>query len=189
MEALEIALRLIGGFYLLAGIIGMRAMVMDHLMDQVLAGINRTPIPTKDRQRRWLLGGSTLAIGMGGMALMVLSLWAVPLFLLGSQTQALYLAWARTAFPVTDAVERARRRQTTNAAMLYFGASLLVCGAAGMGLLHPWFDPWALAIPAAGFGLLALVAHHVVWQAPRNDQGTKGDPEAPQAIPPNAPKV
>ena len=186
MEALEIALRLIGGFYLLVGIISMRTMAMDHVLD----GINQTSILTKNRQRRWLLGGSTLAIGMGGMALMMLSLWAVPLFLLGSQTQALYLAWARTAFPVTDKVDRSGRRQTINAAMLYFGATLLVCVAAGMGLLRLWFDPWALAIPAAGFGLLALVAHHVVWQAPHNDQRGEDDPEPPpRAIPPNAPEA
>ena len=184
MEALEILLRLVGGFYLFAGIIGMRSLVMDHLMDLMLAGISMQPVPVKEHRRRWLLGSSTLAIGMGGMALMVLSLWAVPLFLFGAVTQAFYLAWARTAFAPEDDSERKGRSQTTNAAMIYFGATILVCVAALFGLLQPWLDPWALAIPVAGLGLLSLIGRHFLWRAggPHDDLG--GEPSLARQIPP-----
>ena len=190
MIAAELALRAIGAFYIFAGIVGMRAMVMDHLMDQVLAGIALQPIPTKDHYRRWLLVSSVLAIGMGGMALLVLNLWAVPLFLFGATTQAFYLVWARTAFPPEDESERTGRRQTTRAAMLYGAATLLVGIAASFGTLRPWFDPWALTIPVMGLGLLSLIGRHFLWDTRRNGGLSWDDAEPePREIPPAPPRV
>lgn len=185
MIAAELALRAIGAFYIFAGVVGMRAMIMDHLMDQVLAGIALQAVAAKEHYRRWLLCCSVLAIGMGGMALMVLSLWAVPLFLLGAATQAVYLVWARTAFPPEDESERRGRRQTTNAGMLYGAATLLVCVAASLGLLRPWLDPWVLTIPAAGLALLSLIGRHFLWNTRRNGglSWDDGEPE-PRDIPP-----
>lgn len=186
----DIVLRLIGGFYVFAGVLGMRWLVTDHLMDQMLAGISMQPIPTKEHRRRWLLGSSVLAIGMGGMALMALSLWAVPLFLFGSATQAVYLAWARTAFPTEDAIDRKGRSQTTNAAAIYGLATALVCAAAAFGLLRPWLDPWALAVPLTGLVLLSLVGRHFLWQARPigSDQSIDRDPD-PREIPPAPARV
>jgi MFS family permease len=190
MTAAEIALRAIGAFYIFAGIVGMRAMVMDHLMDQVLAGISLQPIPAKDHYRRWLLVSSVLAIGMGGMALLVLSLWAVPLFLFGAATQAFYLVWARTAFPPEDESERTGRRQTTNAGILYGAATLLVCLAAGLGQLRHWLDPWALTIPLAGLALLSLIGRHFLWNTRRNGGQSWDDAEPePREVPPAPPRV
>jgi hypothetical protein len=190
MIAAEIALRTIGAFYVFASLLGMRSMVMDHVMDQMLAGISLKPIPRKDHQRRWLLSCSVLAIGMGGMALMVLSLWAVPLFLLGAATQAFYLVWARTAFPPEDDSDRTGRRQTTNAAVLYGGVTLLVCLAASFGLLRPWLDPWALAIPAAGLILLFIVGRHFLWDTRRTRYKSWDDSEPPPYdIPPPPARV
>ena len=182
--AAEIALRAIGAFYVFAGIVGMRAMVMDRLLDQVLAGITLKPVPAKEGHRRWLLTASTLAIGMGGMALMVLSLWAVPLFLFGAASQAVYLVWARTAFPPEDETEQTGRRQTTNAALLYGGATVLVCLAAAFGLLRPWLDPWAALIPLAGLGLLLLVGRHFFWQPRQVTPWTEPEPVEPDPLAP-----
>lgn len=178
--AAEVALRAIGAFYVFAGIVSMRAMVMDHLLDQMLAGITLKPIPQKEHRRRGLLISSTLAIGMGGMALMVLSLWAVPLFLLGTATQAFYLAWARKAFPVEDDVERTGRGRTTNAALIYFGATALVGLAAAFGLLRDWLDPWATLVPLAGLGLLLVGGRHFLWRPRQLERWTE-----PEAVEPN----
>ena len=161
---LEIVLRLVGAFYVFAGVLGMRAMVMDHLLDQMLAGITLKPIPQKEHRRRWLLTASTLAIGMGGMALMVLSLWAAPLFLFGAVGQAVYLVWARTAFLPENELERTGRRQTINAALLYGLVTVSVCAAALSGLLRDWLDPWALLIPTSGLGLLLPIGRHFLWR-------------------------
>jgi hypothetical protein len=180
----EITLRAIGAFYVFAGIVGMRAMVMDHLLDQMLAGITLKPIPQKEHHRRWLLIASTLAIGMGGMALMVLNLWAVPLFLFGAATQAFYLIWARQTFPVEDDVERTGRRQTTNAALIYFGATALVCLAAAFGLLRDWLDPWAALVPLAGLGLLLVGGRHFLWRPRQLERWTEPEPVEPDPLAP-----
>jgi hypothetical protein len=182
--AAEIVLRGTGAFYVFAGIVGIRAMAMDHVMDQMLAGITLKPIPRKEHHRRWLLISSTLAIGMGGMALMVLSLWSVPLFLLGAATQAFYLGWARTAFPVKDDVERTGRSRTTNAALLYFGATALVCLAAVFGLLRDWLDPWAALIPLAGLGLLLVGGRHFLWRPRQLERWTEPEPVEPDPLAP-----
>lgn len=180
----ELALRAIGAFYVFAGIVGMRAMVMDHLLDQMLAGITLKPIPQKEHRRRWLLISSTLAIGMGGMALMVLSLWAVPLFLFGAATQAFYLVWARTAFPVEDDAERTGRSRTTNAALVYFGATALVGLAAAFGLLRDWIDPWAMLIPLTGLGLLLVGGRHFLWRPRKLEGWTEPEPVEPDPLAP-----
>ncbi|ODT82755.1 MAG: hypothetical protein ABS76_06780 [Pelagibacterium sp. SCN 64-44] len=162
---MDILLRLVGAFYLLAGMIAMRAVVMDRMMDQMLSAISMTPQPAREAQRRWLWGISALAIGMGGAALMVLSLWAVPLFLVGLLTQIVYLVWARKAFPPEDADEAKGRRQTINAAIVYGAASLGVFLAAWTGLLHPWRDLWALVVPASGLLILLTMGRHLLWRA------------------------
>ena len=186
----DIALRLLGVFYAFAGIIGMRALVMDHLMDQMLYGLTLKPVAAKEHRRRWLMGSSTLAIGMGGAALMVLSLWAVPLFLFGATTQAIYLVWARTTFPPEDDSDRKGRSQTINAAILYGAATLLVCLAAAAGALRPWLDPWALVIPLAGLALLAPAGRHFLWTAHRDRRDRSADDDAgPREIPPAPPRV
>ncbi|KRA46193.1 hypothetical protein [Devosia sp. Root635] len=185
MAAIEVSLRAIGAFYVFAGIVGMRALVMDHLMDQMLAAITLKPIPANEHRRRWLLGGSVLAVGMGGMALIVLSLWSVPLFLFGAATQAFYLVWARTAFPVDGDTERKGRSQTVQAALLYGVATVLVCAAALAGWLHPWLDPWAALIPTAGLALLALVGRHFLWRGHAESFQPVNDNDPPErSIPP-----
>jgi len=185
MAMVELALRAIGAFYVFAGLVGMRAMTMDRLMDQMLAGITLKPIPAVERRRRLIAGSSLLAVGMAGMALMVLSSWAVPLFLFGAATQAAYLLWARTAFPVESPLERKGRRQTTNAALIFGFATALVCGAFLAGLLRDWRDPWAISIPAVGLMLLALDARHWLWRPSRTAPWAEfeaAEPDPPRAV-------
>lgn len=176
MDAVGIVLRVVGAFYALAGMFLLRNLAMDRLMDQMLTAISMAPQPAKEAQRRWLWGVSGLAIGMGGIALMVLSLWALPLFALGLLSQWFYLAWARTAFPPESEDEIKGRRQTTNAANLYAIATVGVFWAASSGRLHAWDDLWALAIPAFGVMMLASVARHFLW-SPRRVQDDWNDGE------------
>src|SRR5690606_3618132 len=105
MDFLDILLRLIGIFYLLASVAIMRTLVLDRMMDLMLSGITLEPQAPREAQRRWFWGISGLSIGMGGAALMVLSLWAVPLFVVGLASQFVYLAWARTHYPPEGELE------------------------------------------------------------------------------------
>lgn len=187
--AIELGLRLLGIFYVLAGIVGMRSAVMDHVLDQMLAGITLKPIPRKDTIRRWIMMVSVLSIAMGGAAIMALSLWAVPLFLVGAVTQSGYLFWARTAFPPESEDESKGRRQTSNASFIYSGATILVCLAAWFGYLRPWLDPWALFIPTTGLALAATVGRQLFWKARRVASADDYPEPEPRKIPPPPARV
>jgi hypothetical protein len=165
LTAVEIGLRTVGVFYALAGFLAMHGAVTDRMMDLMLSALTLEPQPAREGQRRTLWIVSALAIAMGGGALMALSLWAVPLFIVGLGTQAFYLVWARTAYPPENADEEKGRRQTTSAAIIYAVATLGVVAAAWAGLLRPWFDPWGLAAPAAGLFLLFAFGRRLFWKA------------------------
>lgn len=167
MDTLSIVARAVGAFYIFAALILMRSMAMDRLLDQVLEGITLNPTPAKESARRWLLSTSALAYGMGGTALILLNIWAAPLFVVGAVLQLAYLVWARSAFVPEDALEAKGRRQSINAAMLYFVATAFVCWLGWTEKLTGWNDTLALAIPATGVVLLLIVARHLFWQAPR----------------------
>lgn len=160
---MEIILRCIGAFYVFAGILVLRGVVMDRVMDQMLAGITMKAQPKKEGLKRLIWGISGMAIGMGGAALMVLNLWAVPLFTVGLLTQVAYLIWARTAFPLETPLEEKGRRQTINAAVLYGIVTGVVVAAALSGQLYPLFDGWAVFIPVTGLVTLALTLRHYIW--------------------------
>lgn len=163
--AAEILLRLVGVLYLLAGAAIMRHLVMDHILDQALSGLTLKPIPIRDRIRRWLLGSTSIALGMGGAALMVLSVWAVPLFLFVAADQTIFFLWARKAFPPEEAATGSRKG--LNASLFYGGITILVCWLGWAGHLHPWLDPLALFVPLAGMAILFGIGRHFFWRARR----------------------
>lgn len=61
-------------------------------MDLLLAGITAKPVRHKDRLRHGLIMLIGLSTSTGGVALVVLSLWAVPLFLICLGAQLAYLS-------------------------------------------------------------------------------------------------
>ena len=77
----------------------------------------------------------------------------------------LYLSWARTALPLEDEDDAKGRHQSINAAMHFGAATVAVLAAAAYGVLRDWRDAWALAIPAAGLGLVVSYGWHFFWRA------------------------
>ncbi|SMQ72841.1 hypothetical protein SAMN06295905_2135 [Devosia lucknowensis] len=192
MVAVEIGLRLGGAFYVFAGFLVMRMVVMDRTMDQMLSALTLEAQPGSEAHKRWLWAISGMVITLGGAALMVLSLWALPLFSLGLATQVIYLGWARSALVPDGDDARKGRSQTINAAVVYAVVTIGVFAAAWSGLLRPWFDIWALAIPLAGIVLLGSVARSLFWQASKAKFGLRPDDEGfddvyysePRPVPP-----
>src|SRR5690606_5114060 len=93
-----------------------------------------------------------------------------------------------------DETDRKGRRQTTNAAMFYGIATMLVCAAAFGGLLRPWGDIWALAIPVTGVALLVTVGRHFLWRAKRlqadwRDDGSQDGGASKRAIAPRPARI
>lgn len=149
----------VGAFYVFAGIVVLRAMVLDRLMDKLLAALNDPSAPVELWRSRALTGGGLLTLA-GGVALVLLSPLAAAIFLLNSLWQGGYLLWAERALPPEDESEARGRQQTKNAFVVYLAATAFVLWLAAQGLLRPW------AVPAQSYAidLLAIfVALVGVW--------------------------
>ena len=167
MDAIDIAFRLAGGFYLLAGWFGVRAILMDSVLDKALAALSAGKEDPKERGRRWVVGASTVAVGASGAALMTMSAWALPLFVGGVAAQAAWIGGARQLFISAEEDDEASRRKLVNAAILYGLVAIGVVWLWGAGRLQPFDEPVGLvatALAATGLGLWFV--YHMAWDAP-----------------------
>lgn len=161
MSGIEFGIRLVGAFYLLAGIVAARQMVMDAFLDKALAGITLKPVPRADRLRsQWMLA-TAVAVFAGGVLLAVLSLLALPAFLAAAAVQAVYIGHvAPRLIDPEDEPDPGGRRATVNAFLIYLAATALVGTVAAAGFLRwPDAEPWLLA--GAGIAILVFAAYHL----------------------------
>ena len=185
MDAIDTAFRLVGGFYLFAGWLGLRAILLDSVLDKALAALSAGKADRKESGRRWVLGTSTVAIGASGAALMALSAWALPLFVGGVAAQAVWIGGARRFFIAAGEDDEASRRQLVNAAILYGLAAIGVVWLWGAGRLQPFDEPVgvvATTLAAAGLGLWFV--YHMAWDAPSPGFDLADDDEKPDEPPP-----
>ncbi len=183
MVFVEYLVRGVGALYALGAIFLIRQMAMSELLDRAIAAIKLRREPAKQLVRRWLLGGGAVLTGASGIAALLMSSWAVPLFALNLVAQAGWLAWATTAFPPEDEDDALGRRRTFNAAFLYATVTATVFALAYEGGLRPWLEV-ASAVPVA-----AALAAYTVYAvrsfgglgskgADIGDSGAKDDPPA-----------
>ncbi|TCH97410.1 hypothetical protein EJV46_14840 [Roseococcus sp. SYP-B2431] len=158
--AAGLALRLLGAFYALGALFGLRRQATDMLLTQALAAIARPdPRETQAETRRaWFLASQLMLVGVAGLALMALLDLALPLMLVSAGIYALYLfVLAPRVFDPFDPPEEPGRGQTWRAFWLYLAATALVALAGWSGVLRPLRDePWP--VPA----LVALLAAGLV---------------------------
>jgi hypothetical protein len=110
---------LVGGFYLLGGLVALRQARMNLFLDKALAAISLEPTAREDRiAGAWMLGASVLTVASGA-TLVLRSRWAVAAFGLCWLAQAVYLLWATRTRDYG-------RQATINAFALYTAATLLV---------------------------------------------------------------
>lgn len=150
VDPAALVLRIVGAFYIFAGLVAMRAMVMDRLMDGMLAALSGNAPPLKDKVRRFLLGSGAALTFSGGIALALLHFLALPLMLLNAITQAVWLLYAQKNFPPEDHDDARGRRQTINAFMIYLAATALVFFVWRSGAVRFDHGFWAAAMLAAG---------------------------------------
>lgn len=189
----------IGAFYVFAGIVVIRAMALDRFMDQVIAALEQPGqacVPGVKSRMLTIGGYLTLA---GGVALVLLSRWALVLFLVNAVWQGIYLLWAARHDHPQDAEDKKGRQQTQNATLLYFAATVFVVWLAVQGRLGSWDTPWwrlaleALAVALAAGASWAMI--HKPWvqqsEAPALDAGrpdhadtkaVQGDVQAPVSL-------
>jgi hypothetical protein len=161
MNGIDIGIRLVGAFYIVAGIIAARQMVIEAFMDKALASITLKPVPRVDRLRgRWMLA-TAIAVFAGGVLLAVLSVLALPAFLAAAALQAAYIGYvAPRLIDPDEEPDPDGRRATVNAFLIYLVATALVGTVAWAGLLRwPLDEPWPLA--GAAVVAIAFAAYHL----------------------------
>lgn len=136
LTLLSVVARIIGGWYIFAGAVALNAWRMNAFMDQALEKLTLKPTERIEQLRGWTIFGVGSLTLMSGMFLILLSPLAPPAFLACCALQGAYFAWARKALPPKDATSAKGRRASTNAFLLYLGATGFVLGCNLVGLFR-----------------------------------------------------
>ncbi len=131
---MEWAVRGMGVFYVLAGVLALRQVLINWRMERAIAAVLPSS-PTERAADVMLAMGSVLVLASGA-ALMLLQPWAVLVFLACWGAQAAYLLWAQRWYRPRDPISARGRRQTLNAFAVYSLATLLVLSMPLAGLLR-----------------------------------------------------
>ena len=118
--ALPWILFVIGVFYTFGGIVLVRRMAMDQLLDKAIAAITLKRDHVEEAATRALTVGAWLTLA-SGLTLMAQSRATLVVFGLNIVVQAGYLIWAARARPPENDAERRGRQATTNALFIYIG--------------------------------------------------------------------
>lgn len=152
MSAIDTALRLVGAFYVLAGIVLARATLTSHVADRAVEALTMERTAAAERLRvLWCLALAIL-VYTSGIALAVLLDWAAWLFPAAAAAQAVYLTFA-------EAPSVEGRRQSINAFFIYAGATLLVLWAFSAGRLAGWPEAAMPAKALAGAALFVFLLY------------------------------
>lgn len=182
MIVIEILFRLIGAFYLAGAIFGARRMILDATIDKAIAALSMKPQPEIETKRRRIVLVGVVLAGVSGMALVVASLWAVPLFALTTASHLYLTLWRARYDPPQDPSE-VRERSRSNVASIGFaviGAGVVVL--ASQGRLAGFADPLrASIILATGIGIVAMLVRGMRWK-PAAEPTSLLDDDAPLPI-------
>ena len=165
MDVIDITARLIGAFYAFGGVLALRAIAADAVLDRALASIAMSrPDPDDELRRRVLTAASVVTAASGG-AVGLQSGLAPWLFMLNLGLQAGWLAWARVRFPPRDADEILGRRRVARAAAVWAGATAIVLWLDLDGRLGPVSEPWPpLALAVGVVAMLAWILPQLAWK-------------------------
>jgi hypothetical protein len=131
---MEWAVRGMGVFYVAAGLIALRQVLINWRMERTI----QVALPTSPVERAadvMLAMGSALVLA-SGVALVLLRPWAVLAFLACWGAQAAYLLWAQRWYRPRCPVTARGRRETLHAFAVYSVATLLVMSMPMAGLLR-----------------------------------------------------
>ena len=173
MSGVDIALRLLGAFYVIAGVLVVRAFAMSRLLDDALDRLGGVkPGRAEAARAAWNVATALLTFA-GGVALLLLSDLAPRLFLASLAWQAIYLGWiAPQVLDPTDPADTAGRQQSTQALAVYCATTGWVVWAWWHSRLVPWHElpEWAVFPSVAA---VAALAGYAAWIAlrPASDAG------------------
>lgn len=168
----------LGLFYAVGGILHMRALVMDAMVDSLLVALGDGEASRERLRTRILTVGAALTFA-SGVSLMAMSRWTLLIFAINVTLQGGYLVWAAHAFPPRDELERKGRRSTLRAFFIYLAVLGLVIVSHRLGAWHIWVEPAFVEL-----AVIALPTLAVPWFFRR--RGKPADnaiPAAPQPAP------
>lgn len=121
---MEWALRALGAFYALAGVLYAFNFARDGVINKAMHSLKVERTATERTSAVWLKIMAALTVA-SGLALLTLSVWAAPLMILNTLVQGGWLFWAHRALPPQDADEQIGRKRTINAFVVWCLATLL----------------------------------------------------------------
>ncbi|MBL8578868.1 MAG: hypothetical protein JNK47_16720 [Mesorhizobium sp.] len=169
MDAAELALRAIGGFYAFAGIVAIRAGAMGELLTKALIAIKGTATDEDraDRIRTKILALNSVLMGIGGVLLAALLDIALPVFLLSVLIYAAYILVIAPRFlDPHDPPDERGRRQSRNAMWLYLVAAAFMLLGWWQGVLRPVVEESVVVLAIAALASAGIVAYAVKSFAP-----------------------
>ena len=194
MDFIDIVLRVIGAFYVLAGFVAARAALTSNLLDQAIAAITLKKTERIETHRTtWLLSLSALFFA-GGVFLILLLEPAAWLFALASLVQILFfLVLGPYYFDVADPPAPADRQRSINAFVVFAACTLLILWAAYMGRLTKLSEAspllWGSAVAAIALHIGYILRHTLAppkrkpgfsaFDSADDDDGGSTEPEYP----------
>jgi hypothetical protein len=171
MDGTDIALRIVGAFYIFAGLVAARAALTSNLIDHAISAIAMKRPDRIDTHRTvWLLGQSVV-IFAGGVCLMLLLGPAAWIFVTGALMQALYfVALDPRYFDVADPPDPQGRQRSINAFVIYAAATLFVLWAAYTDRLMALGSASAVLLGSAAASIalfLAYIVRHTIFPVKR----------------------
>lgn len=172
----QVAAIAVGAFYVFAGVVVLRAMALDRVMDALLAALNDPSGPKEKMRSRVLMVGAFLTLA-SGVVLMLLSPLAAPVFVANAVWQGGYLLWAERALPPEDEDDARGRRQTKNAFFVYLAATAFVVWLGVQGQLRSWDVPLQTTVIDVAVVVAVAVATWAFIHMPRREQPSTAIPE------------
>lgn len=120
---MEWALRALGFFYALSGLLYARSFTKDGVLDKSLHTLKDKRQSEAERLRSYMLKAMAALTVASGVALLMLSSWIAPLMIINAAAQGFWILYSRRAFPPQDAEELLGRRRTINALIIWLLAT------------------------------------------------------------------
>jgi hypothetical protein len=148
------AVRALGAFWFVGGLVTLRALGQARVLDTALAALDGG-VATRDLVRAGLLGGGAVLTALTGLLLAALDRFAVPALLANSVVQGAWLVYASRHFPPEDEADRVGRAQVRNAFFVWLAGTAAVIAAERFGVVT--FAALPLFEAIAGVAAAALL--------------------------------
>lgn len=179
----------IGIFYVVAGIIVLRVMTFERMLDKALTSISgKASTDIADQVRVRVLTGGALLTLASGAATILLSPIALLIYIANVIVQGGYIAWADRAIPPESPDDATGRQTTKNAFVVYMAATAFIAWMQYQGGMRPWYTTWEVwAMDALAIVVLTVLGWQAIWIPQSWFSRTRDDGKAPIGFSDNAP--